>query len=58
MARGEWDVVFEKDGYAPRKAKVSLTVELARDAGHRRDDEEAVAGEGGGPRREARDKRS
>jgi hypothetical protein len=30
MARGEWDVVFEKDGYAPRKAKVSLTVELAR----------------------------
>ena len=30
MARGEWDVVFEKPGYAPRKAKVSLTVELAR----------------------------
>ena len=30
MARGEWDVMFEKDGYAPRKAKVSLSVELAR----------------------------
>lgn len=30
MARGEWDVVFEKAGYAPRKAKVSLAVELAR----------------------------
>jgi hypothetical protein len=30
MARGEWDVVFEKDGYAPRRAKVSLSVELAR----------------------------
>lgn len=30
MARGEWDVVFEKAGYAPRKAKVSLQVELAR----------------------------
>jgi hypothetical protein len=30
MARGEWDVTFEKAGYAPRKAKVSLTVELAR----------------------------
>ena len=30
MARGEWDVTFEKAGYAPRKARVSLTVELAR----------------------------
>jgi hypothetical protein len=30
MARGEWDVTFEKAGYAPRKAKVSLSVELAR----------------------------
>jgi len=30
MARGEWDVTFEKAGYVPRKAKVSLTVELAR----------------------------
>ncbi len=30
MARGEWDVVFEKNGFAPRKAKVTLTVELAR----------------------------
>ena len=30
MARGEWDVTFEKAGFAPRKAKVSLTVELAR----------------------------
>ena len=30
MARGDWDVTFEKAGYAPRKAKVSLTVELAR----------------------------
>lgn len=30
MAKGEWDVTFEKTGYAPRKAKVNLTVELAR----------------------------
>ena len=30
MGKGEWDVTFEKAGYAPRKAKVSLTVELAR----------------------------
>jgi hypothetical protein len=30
MARGDWDVTFEKAGFAPRKAKVSLTVELAR----------------------------
>jgi carboxypeptidase family protein len=30
MARGDWDVTFEKAGYVPRKAKVSLTVELAR----------------------------
>ena len=30
MGKGEWDVIFEKPGYAPRKAKVSLTVELAR----------------------------
>jgi hypothetical protein len=30
MGKGEWDVVFEKPGYAPRKAKVSLAVELAR----------------------------
>src|SRR5689334_9512537 len=30
MGRGDWDVVFEKPGYAPRKAKVSLQVELAR----------------------------
>jgi hypothetical protein len=30
MGRGEWDVVFEKPGYAPRKAKVVLQVELAK----------------------------
>src|SRR5262245_18804905 len=30
MARGDWDVTFEKAGYVTRKAKVSLTVELAR----------------------------
>lgn len=30
MGKGEWDVTFEKAGYAPRKAKVNLTVELAR----------------------------
>ena len=30
MGKGEWDVVFEKPGYAPRKAKVTLAVELAR----------------------------
>ena len=30
MGRGDWDVVFEKAGFAPRKAKVSLQVELAR----------------------------
>ena len=30
MGRGEWDVVFEKPGFAPRKAKVSMQVELAR----------------------------
>jgi hypothetical protein len=30
MGRGDWDVVFEKPGFAPRKAKVSLQVELAR----------------------------
>lgn len=30
MGRGDWDVVFEKPGYAPRRAKVSLQVELAR----------------------------
>ena len=30
MGKGEWDVTFEKAGYAPRKAKISLQVELAR----------------------------
>jgi hypothetical protein len=30
MARGEWDVTFEKPGYAPRRAKVSLVIELTR----------------------------
>lgn len=30
LGRGEWEVVFSKPGFAPRKAKVSLTVELAR----------------------------
>jgi hypothetical protein len=30
MGKGEWDVTFEKGGYAPRKAKVTLPVELAR----------------------------
>lgn len=30
MGKGEWDVTFEKAGYTTRKAKVSLTVELAR----------------------------
>jgi hypothetical protein len=30
MGRGDWDVVFEKAGYTPRRAKVSLQVELAR----------------------------
>lgn len=30
MGKGEWDVTFEKAGFAPRKAKISLTVELAR----------------------------
>ena len=30
MGRGEWDMVFEKAGYTPRRAKVSLQVELAR----------------------------
>jgi hypothetical protein len=30
MGRGDWDVVFEKGGFAPRRAKVSLQVELAR----------------------------
>jgi hypothetical protein len=30
MGKGDWDVSFEKAGFAPRKAKVSLTVELAR----------------------------
>lgn len=27
--RGDWDVVFEKAGYAPRRAKVKLEIELA-----------------------------
>jgi len=30
LARGEWDVSFEKPGYVPRRAKVTLPVELAR----------------------------
>jgi hypothetical protein len=30
MGKGEWDVTFEKAGFAPRKAKINLTVELAR----------------------------
>jgi hypothetical protein len=30
MGRGEWDVTFEKPGYTPRKAKISLQVELAK----------------------------
>jgi hypothetical protein len=30
MAKGEWDVTFEKPGYAPRKAKVILPAEMAR----------------------------
>jgi hypothetical protein len=30
LARGEWEVTFEKAGYAPRKATVSLQVELAK----------------------------
>jgi hypothetical protein len=30
VGKGEWDVVFEKPGFAPRKAKVLLPVELAR----------------------------
>ncbi len=30
MGKGEWEVTFEKAGFAPRKAKISLTVELAR----------------------------
>src|SRR5262245_40508726 len=30
LARGEWEVTFEKAGYAPRKAKVNLQVELAK----------------------------
>lgn len=30
MGKGEWEVTFEKAGYAPRKAKISLPVELAR----------------------------
>lgn len=30
MGKGEWEVSFEKPGYAARKAKISLPVELAR----------------------------
>jgi hypothetical protein len=30
IARGEWDVVFEKSGYAPTRAKVTLQAELSR----------------------------
>lgn len=30
MARGDWEVVFEKTGYAPRKAMVSIQVEFSR----------------------------
>lgn len=30
MAKGEWDVVFEKSGYAPRRAKVILPAEMAK----------------------------
>ncbi len=30
VGKGEWDVMFEKNGFAPRKAKVTLPVELAR----------------------------
>jgi Carboxypeptidase regulatory-like domain len=30
MHRGDWEVVFEKAGYVPRKAKVSLEIELSR----------------------------
>jgi hypothetical protein len=30
VGKGEWEVVFEKAGFAPRKAKVTLPVELAR----------------------------
>jgi hypothetical protein len=30
MARGDWEVVFSKPGFQPRKAVVHLKVELAR----------------------------
>ena len=30
LGKGEWDVLFEKNGFTPRKAKVTLPVELAR----------------------------
>ena len=30
MAKGEWDVVFEKAGYGSRRAKVILPAEMAR----------------------------
>ena len=30
LGRGDWDVVFEKAGYAPRRAKIRIEVELAR----------------------------
>ena len=30
LAKGEWDVTFEKTGYLPRRAKITLPVELAR----------------------------
>ena len=30
VGKGEWDVMFEKSGFATRKAKVTLPVELAR----------------------------
>jgi hypothetical protein len=30
MGKGEWEVTFEKAGFATRRAKISLPVELAR----------------------------
>ena len=30
LGRGDWDVVFEKAGYASRRAKVKLQIEMAR----------------------------
>ncbi len=30
LGKGEWDLLFEKAGYAPRRARVTLPVDLSR----------------------------